>query len=124
MVDVDVDGDARSVLAADADALDAAQEPRADPVVRLLGPFDLFLQARDRDLLVPDTAHRAALWPTLGRPGAVLRDGEVVGTWRPRTRGRRLALELEPWRTWDAATRRAVADAHARLATFRGLAPA
>ncbi|MFS0703522.1 crosslink repair DNA glycosylase YcaQ family protein [Cellulomonas sp. 179-A 9B4 NHS] len=124
VVDVDVDGDARSVLAADADALDAAEEPLAGPVVRLLGPFDLFLQARDRDLLVPDATRRAALWPTLGRPGAVLRDGEVVGTWRPRARGRRLALEVEPWRTWDAATRRAVDDEHARLAAFRGLAPA
>ena len=53
--------------------------------VRLLPPGDLFLQAPDRDLLVPDAARRAAVWP-LGspQPGALLVDGELVGTWRRR----------------------------------------
>ncbi|MCC2321994.1 winged helix DNA-binding domain-containing protein [Cellulomonas xiejunii] len=120
---VDVAGEPRSVLTADADALAAAHD-RAPTPVRLLGPYDLFLQARDRELLVPDAPRRAALWPALGRPGAVLRDGEVVGTWRPRARGARLALEVDPWTTWDAATRGAVATEHERLAEFRGKRPA
>ncbi|WP_136520382.1 DNA glycosylase AlkZ-like family protein [Cellulomonas telluris] len=124
VADVDVDGEPRQVLAADVDALGEATTPARPAVVRLLGPFDLYLQARDRDLLVPDAARRSALWPTLGRPGAVLRDGEVVGTWRPRARGRRLALELDPWEPWDAATRAAVDAEHERLAAFRGVAPA
>jgi hypothetical protein len=41
-------------------------------LLRLLGGFDLFLQARDRDLIVPDTSKHKALWPILGRPGVVL----------------------------------------------------
>lgn len=122
VVDVEVDGDLRTVLADDAETLEAVDEP-ASPVVRLLGPYDLFVQARDRDLLVPDAARHTELWPTLGRPGAVLRDGEVVGTWRPRARGRRLALALDPWEPWDAATAAAVDAEHARLAAFRGLEP-
>lgn len=124
-VEVDVDGEPGDVLAEDLDTLlAAAAAPDAQPVVRLLGPFDLFLQARDRALLVPDTARHTGLWPTLGRPGAVLRDGEVVGTWRPRARGRRLALELDPWEPWDPATRAAVDAEHERLATFRGVTAA
>ena len=122
--EVEVEGTPRSVLAADAGALAAAHDPPRTPVVRLLGPYDLLLQARDRELLVPDPVRRAALWPALGRPGAVLRDGEVVGTWRPRSRGTRLALELDPWTPWDAATQRAVATQHERLAEFRGRRPA
>ena len=76
---------ARWLLAGDADRL------RGDPptVTRLLGPFDLFLQARDRALLVDDPARAKDLWRTLGRPGGVLVDGEIVGTWRARKAGSR-----------------------------------
>ncbi|GIG21890.1 hypothetical protein Cch01nite_26140 [Cellulomonas chitinilytica] len=112
------------LLADDVEALDAAADADGPPAVRLVGPYDLFLQARDRTLLVPDAARHKALWPVLGRPGAVLVDGEVAGTWRPRATGGRLALELDEWVPWDAATRRAVAAEHERLAAFRGAAPA
>lgn len=120
-VEVEVDGATRSVLAEDVDALVHAGSRDAAPVVRLLGPYDLFLQSRDRETLVPDAARRRALWPVLGRPGAVLVDGDVVGTWRPRARGRRLGLELDPWVPWSRDVQRAVDAEHARLAEFRGL---
>src|SRR3712207_8967177 len=52
------------------------EEPRPelgdDRLVRLLGPFDLLLQGKDRDVLVPERSRHKALWPVLGRPGAVL----------------------------------------------------
>lgn len=118
-VDVHVDGAARALLEADVDDL---TRPADDtPVVRLLGPYDLFLQSRDRETLIPDAAHRRALWPVLGRPGAVLVDGDVVGTWRPRARGRKLGLELDPWVPWSRDVERAVDVEHERLAQFRGL---
>src|SRR6478609_9531220 len=123
-VPVDVEGVTASVLADDLPALLGTGTGDGERVVRLLGPHDLFLQARDRHVLVPDPARATALWPVLGRPGAVLADGEVVGTWRPRARGRRLALELDPWLPWDAALERAVAEQHERLAAFRGADPA
>jgi hypothetical protein len=122
-VAVDVAGDDRpgdpaAVLPDDLPRLLAPAD--GDRVVRLLGPYDLLLQARDREVVVPDPARRKALWPVLGRPGAVLADGALVGTWRPRAKGRRLALELDPWVPWDAALESAVAEQHARLAAFRG----
>lgn len=121
VVDVEVDGAPRSVLASDAEALARAGRDDEPPVVRLLGPYDLFLQSRDRETLVPDPARRRALWPVLGRPGAVVVDGDVVGTWRPRARGRRLGLELDPWVPWTRDVQRAVDAEHERLAEFRGL---
>ena len=69
----------------------------AEPVVRLLGPYDLLVQGKDRDLLVPEAAHRKQLWPALGRPGPLLADGEIVGCWRPRAKGAKLDLEVELW---------------------------
>ena len=114
-VAVDVAGERRWVLAEDADRLGAGD---LNGTTRLLGPFDPFLQARDRSLLVPDTAHAKALWPVLGRPGAVLRDGEVAGTWRPRKAGKRLRLEVA---LWSRVPRGAVDEQAERLAAFRGL---
>jgi len=90
-------------------------------VVRLLGPFDPWLQLRDRELLVPDEARRKDLWRTLGRPGGVVVDGEVAGTWRPRSSGRRLSLLVEQWRPLTARERAGLDDQAERLAAYRGV---
>jgi hypothetical protein len=115
-VEVSVDGGRRWLLAEDAGRLG---EVPAATGVRLLGPFDLFLQARDRDLLVADPARARSLWPVLGRPGAVLVDGEVAGTWRPRRSGSSLTVAVEPWRDLTGAERAAVTAEAERLAAFR-----
>lgn len=83
-VKVKVGTETRWLLAGDVAALESAEAR----TTRLLGPFDLFLQARDRPTLVPDAAHAKALWPVLGRPGAVLVGSEIVGLWRPRKAGK------------------------------------
>ena len=115
-IEVEVDGERRWVLVADAAALDAAG---ADPgAVRLLGPFDLFLQATDRALLVPDADRRKELWVALGRPGAILVGAEIAGTWRPRAVGRRLSLLVEEW---SPVPERALLEQAERLAAYRGV---
>lgn len=117
VVPVEVDGEERSLLAADADLL---ADPPVAQDVHLLGPFDLFLQARDRELVVGDPASRKDLWRTLGRPGGLLVGHEVVGSWRPRSSGRRLRLSVT---TWDGGPMPAGLDVAAeRLASHRGQA--
>lgn len=112
VVDVRVEGEPRQVLAQDADALDAG------PVrgTRLLGPYDLFLQVRDRTLLVDDPARAKRVWPVLGRPGVVLTDGAVAGTWRPRKAGKGLTLAVELWQPVTGMEEQAE-----RLAAVRGV---
>ncbi len=114
-VEVSVDGERRWALAADVDRLAAGPATGT----RLLGPFDLYLQGRDRSLLVPDRARATSLWPTLGRPGAVLVDGEVAGTWRPRKAGRRFTVQVDPWQPLPPAGRAAIAAEAERLAAYR-----
>ena len=75
----------------------AAPTPAGATAVRLLGPFDLFLQGRDRELVLPDAAARKDLWRTIGRPGAVLVGHEVVGSWRPRSSGKKLRIAVNLW---------------------------
>jgi DNA glycosylase AlkZ-like len=91
-------------------------------LLRLLGGFDLFLQGKDRDLIVPDTSRHKELWPILGRPGAVLSGSEVVGSWRPKTAGIGFTLRLSLWVPLSKRIRKHLETEAERLAAHRGLA--
>jgi hypothetical protein len=114
VTEVSLDGERRWLLAADAARLD---DPTPRPTL-LLAPFDLYLQARDRSLLVPDADHGKDLWRTLGRPGGVLSGGEIAGTWRARKAGVAVTVSVE---LWSPADRTAIEEQAERLAAFRGL---
>lgn len=90
-------------------------------LVRLLGPFDLWLQARDRDVIVPDRSRHKALWPTIGRPGALLVGSDVLGTWRPKASGKKLAITVDAWQRVAPAVRTLVGEQAERLAVHRGV---
>jgi winged helix DNA-binding protein len=83
--EVDFGGHRALILAADADRL---ASPPAATGVRLLPPFDPYLDQRDRDTLFPDPQLRARARSGIGNPGVVLVDGHLAGLWRPRRRGR------------------------------------
>ena len=112
-----VDGERRWSLAADVD------RQAGGPVrtTRLLAPFDPYLQTRDRSLLVPDAARAKDLWRILGRPGGVLVDGEIAGSWRPRKTGQRLTVTVELWQELPAAVRSELDEQAERLAACRGV---
>jgi hypothetical protein len=109
----------RWVLAEDAEL--EAPEPSG---ARLLPNLDPIASAKDREILVPDEALRKRIWRSLGGPGMALVDGEVAGLWRPRKKGKRLVVELEPLRRLTAPEREALAAEAERLAPFRGAATA
>jgi hypothetical protein len=120
-VDVEVEGDglARSVLAEDVDALTGAE--KAPPGVLLLGAFDPYLQLRDRELLVPDAKARKDLWRVIGRPGGLLVDGEVVGSWRANKKGQAITVTITPWSKLTKVAHQRAEAAAADLAAFREL---
>jgi hypothetical protein len=121
--EVDFGGRGALVLAADADAL--ASPPVASGV-RLLPPFDPYLDQRDRSTLWPDPAVRKRARSGIGAPGVLLVDGGVAGLWRPQKKGKRLVVNVEPL---SRAARRAgdaiEAEAEAQvLAPHRGASSA
>ncbi|GAA3242584.1 DNA glycosylase AlkZ-like family protein [Dactylosporangium siamense] len=95
----------------------------AEPVrgVRLLPSSDPFLQARDRSVLTPDKTREKEVWRILGNPGALLLDGDLAGTWRAKTAGKRLAVTVTPWAELPARGRAAIEAEAQWLAAARGL---
>jgi hypothetical protein len=117
LVEVSVDGRTCVLPASQRSLLENPPEP---DLVRLLGAFDPFLQARDRNLLVPDESLHKKLWPVLGRPGVLLAEGEVAGTWRPKSSGTKLTLAVEPFAKLPAAVWEDVEAEAERVAAARG----
>jgi hypothetical protein len=93
LAEVDFAGRRALILDADADAL-AAPPPAAG--VRLLPPFDPYLDQRDRETLFPDPELRSRARTGIGNPGVLLVDGEIAGLWRPAKKGKRLVVTVEP----------------------------
>ena len=108
------------VLTEDLAALGARTLPRG---ARLLPPRDSYTQVRDRETLVNKAFHRE-VWKTVGEPGTVLVDGEIVGVWRPRKSGAKVTIGVRTFEPLDAdATDLLRGEAH-QVARLRGGASA
>ncbi len=104
------------ILANDEPTFRATAEPAA--AARLLPSGDAYwlLQGAERELLVPDPEHRRALWTPRVWPGALLVDGELVGTWR-RVQA---DVTIESWRPLSRPER-AVVEAEAASMPLPGI---
>ncbi|WHT15827.1 crosslink repair DNA glycosylase YcaQ family protein [Crossiella sp. CA-258035] len=104
-----------------ADALPQLRTPPKTQVVRLLPPLDPYLQARDRERLVPDAARRKEIWKIIGNPGALLVNGELAGTWRPKSTAKRLELTVTAFEPLTKSQQQALQREAELVATVRGL---
>ena len=120
LAEVRVAGRTACLPAADVAALENPPEP---DLVRLLPPWDPFLQSRDRAVLVPDRARQKEVWKILGNPGALLAGGEVAGVWRSKGSGRtRLDFTITAFDPLPPSARAAAEAEAERVATTRGFA--
>jgi Winged helix DNA-binding domain len=95
----------------------ALESPPAADGIRFLPPGDPYLQTPNRRLLAPDPELRKRLFRPVASPGAVLRDGRLVGLWRMKAKGRKAEVTVEPLRRVPRAD---VAAEAQRVATLRG----
>ena len=99
------------ILTSDEPTVRAAARPSASARLLPSGDAYFLLQGRDRELLVPDSKSRAALWTSRVWPGALLVEGEIVGTWR-RALG---TVSIQTWRRLSRKARNAVEEEAASL---------
>lgn len=104
------------ILTADEPAFRASPPPVAPARLLPSGDAYFLLHGPDRALLVPEPDQRATLWTPRVWPGAVLVDGEVVGTWRRAN----AEMTIEAWRPLSATHRGAV-EAEAASLPLPGL---
>ena len=101
------------------DDVAALRSPPSARGIRLLPPGDPYLQKPNRPLLAPDDALRKRLFRPVASPGAVLKDGRLVGLWRSRTKGRKLEIAVE---RLGRVARGDVEEEASRVADVRGAA--
>ena len=92
------------ILTDDEPTLRAPGGPPASARLLPSGDAYFLLQGADRELLVPAAGHRRELWTPRVWPGAVLVEGEIVGTWRRA----QADLTIESWRRLAPTEREAV----------------
>jgi hypothetical protein len=69
--------------------------PPAATGVRLIPPGDPYLSLPNRPLLAPDKELRKRLFRPVGSPGAVLKDGALVGLWRVKAKRKEAEITVE-----------------------------
>ncbi len=87
--------------------LDELRTAPAATDVRLLPPYDPLTELADRELVLPDRAHRGSVWRATANPGVLIVRGEIAGTWRQRATARRLTVTIQPFHALTAAEQRA-----------------
>jgi Winged helix DNA-binding domain len=92
------------ILSQDEPLFRAAPGPAAPARLLPSGDTWFLLQGADRELLVPNERQRRALWTSRVWPGALLIEGETVGTWRRAEH----VLTIQSWRRLSRAQRDAV----------------
>ena len=92
------------ILASDEATIRARHEPVAGARLLPSGDSYFLLQGADRELLVPEPDRRGALWTSRVWPGAVLLNGELVGTWRRAD----MNVTVQPWQHLTEPEREAI----------------
>lgn len=106
------------ILAADRERLLASVPPERR--LLLLAGHDPYLDQRDRATLQADPTRQRAIWRTVANPGAVVCDGEVVGTWTSRKKGTGIEARVEMWDAGAPALEGVLRDLAETYAAFRG----
>jgi hypothetical protein len=80
------------------------EAPGPEAPARLLPSGDAYFLGSDRELLIPDPDRRRELWTPRVWPGALVVQGDIVGTWR-RSKG---TVSVRAWRRLSRTVRDAV----------------
>ena len=119
MEPVRVEGKTRFILSEDREAMLHAED--CEDRMVLLGAHDPYLDVKDRDVLLEEPSLHQTVWKTVGNPGAVLRGGRIVGTWKANVQREKLDVTIRPFRPLPAPDRKRLEELAEEYAAFRQL---
>ncbi|MFR2885991.1 MAG: DNA glycosylase AlkZ-like family protein [Merdibacter sp.] len=79
----------------------------------------IYLELRDREVLLASSSPETGVAHS-GQPGALLRDGAVIGSWRMRTQAERIQITLTLFEAISAKERQRFCEEAEKLAAFLG----
>ena len=94
--------------------------PPERPSIQLLGPHDPFLDLPQHGWILPDKSAQKKVWRTVGSPGVVIQDTQIIGFWNARVQREKTAVQFTLFETLDEEKRFQVQTEMARLQTFLG----
>lgn len=122
-VPVEVEGKERHILDSDRESLLSAVAPAkgAGQRLLLLSAHDPYLDQRDREVILEDKARHREVWRTVANPGAVLKDGRIIGIWKAKARKGQLDLSISPWEAITTQEQQLLGSLAEGFAAFKGL---
>ena len=117
-VEIEVEGKRGWMLEADLPLLESL--PPESPSIQLLGPHDPFLDLPQHGWILPDKSAQKKVWRTVGSPGVVIQDTQIIGFWNARVQREKTAVQFTLFETLDEEKRFQVQTEMAQLQTFLG----
>jgi len=95
VVPVQVEGKICYMLSADMDSLLSADSDEEKLI--LLGAHDPYLDMKDRTIILENKSFHKTVWRFVANPGAVLKGGRIIGTWKTKTLKDKLEISMTLW---------------------------
>ena len=114
---VQVRGKTCYILSEDKDSLLSAKCD--DEKLMLLGAHDPYLDLKDREMILEDKSLQTKVWQYVANPGAVLKGGRVIGTWKAKTLKDKLDSSIKLWEPVSPAQSKLLGQLAEEYAAFR-----
>ena len=114
---VQAEGKTCYMLSADMDGLLSAEGDEEKLI--LLGAHDPYLDMKDRAIILENQSFHKTVWKFVANPGAVLRRGRIIGTWKTKTLKDKLDISITAWETVTSAEQQALEQLAEEYAAFR-----
>jgi hypothetical protein len=117
IVPVQVGGKTCYMLSVDMDSLLSAESDEKKLI--LLGAHDPYLDMKDRTIILENKFFHKTVWRFVANPGAILKGGRIIGTWKAKTLKDKLDISITAWETVTSAEQPALKQLVEEYAAFR-----
>lgn len=117
MEPIEVEGETSYLLSKDRNSLMSAE--RDSEKLLLLGAHDPYLDMKDRTIILQSKALHKTVWRFVANPGAVLKGGRIIGTWKATKQSGKLAVVITAWEKMTSLEQKNLKDLAEEYASFR-----